>query len=221
MQKPSPFVPSRFFPPVEQCDEDGLLVMGGELSPDFLFDAYTHGIFPWPIGESSPLLWWSPDPRGIFELDDVHFSRRLLRTCRSDRFKVTFNVDFAGVIRSCAKMHGPTWITREMIAGYVRLHKLGMAHSVETWHDDRLVGGVYGVAICGLFAAESMFRTMTDASKAALYFLVERLRRRGYKLLDIQMVTPHTERFGAVEISRDEYLVRLDEALGHDCRFED
>ncbi len=221
MQNPSPFIPSRIFPPVEDSDEDGLLAMGGDLSPESLLDAYTHGIFPWPISESSPMLWWSPDPRGILELDRVHFSRRLLRTCRGGRFTVTFDVDFPQVIRRCAAAHGSTWITRALIDGYIGLHEAGPARSVEVWHDGELVGGVYGVAVRGLFAAESMFHTMTDASKVALVFLVERLRERGYRLLDIQMVTPHTKRFGAVEISRDEYLVRLEKALTHDCRFDD
>lgn len=220
MQKLSPYSPSQFFPPVEQSDDDGLLAAGGRLSPDHLIDAYSHGIFPWPIDEASPLLWWSPDPRGILDLDNVHFSRRLLRTCRSDKFQVTCNADFADVIHSCATLHGPTWITHEMIAAYTRLHKLGLAHSVETWHEGKLVGGTYGVALGGLFAAESMFHRMTDASKVALYHLIERLRDRAYTLLDIQMITPHTEQFGAVEISRDEYLARLDEALKHDCRFD-
>ena len=221
MLKLSPFIPSRFFPPVEHCDENGLLAAGGDLSQDFLIDAYTHGIFPWPMEDSGPLLWWSPDPRAILDLEHVHFPRRLLRTCRSNRFQVTCNADFAGVIRSCATVHGSTWITPEILNAYLRLHRLGWAHSVETWHENRLVGGVYGVAIRGLFAGESMFHTMTDASKAALFFLVERLRQRDYKLFDIQMLTGHTQRFGATEISRKEYLDRLDEALTHDCSFID
>ena len=219
MQKLTPFILSRCFPPVEESDEDGLLAMGGNLSPEILLDAYIHGIFPWPIDESSPLLWWSPDPRGILELDQAHFSRRLLRTCRSKKFTVTFDADFPHVIRQCAAVHGSTWVTRQMINGYIRLNKTGMAHSVEVWHDDQLVGGIYGVAIRGLFAAESMFHTKTNASKVALVFLVHRLQERGYQLLDIQMVTPHTKQFGALEIPRNEYLVRLDKALAHDCRF--
>ena len=219
MQELSPFIPSRLFPPIEECDEDGLLAMGGDLSPESLVDAYTHGIFPWPVDERSPMLWWSPDPRGILEPEQAHFSRRLLRTCRSDKFNVTFDADFAQVIRMCAAAHGSTWITRRMIDGYIRLHETGAAHSVEVRHGDQLVGGVYGVAIRGLFAAESMFHTMTDASKVALYFLVDRLHRQGYRLLDIQMVTPHTKQFGAMEISRDEYLKRLEQALTYDCIF--
>ena len=219
MQIISPFFPSRHFPPVDESDEDGLLAMGGDLSQESLLDAYTHGIFPWPIDDRSPMLWWSPDPRGIIELEQTHFSRRLLRTCRGDRFSVTFDAGFEQVIRKCATAHGSTWITRRMIDGYIRLYETGLAHSVEVWHDDQIVGGVYGVAIHGLFAAESMFHTMTDASKVALFFLVERLRQQGFLLLDIQMVTPHTKQFGAIEIPRSEYLARLEEALVLDCRF--
>ena len=219
MQNLSPFIPSRRFPPVEECDEDGFLAMGGHLSHDSLLDAYTHGIFPWPVDERSPMLWWSPDPRGIIELDNVHFSRRLLRTCRSDKFSVTFDADFSQVIRKCAAVHGSTWITRPMIDGYIRLHETGPAHSVEVWHGGQLVGGVYGVAIRGMFAAESMFHTMTDASKVALFFLVDHLRRQGFRLLDIQMVTPHTKQFGSMEIPRDDYLKRLEQALTYDCMF--
>ena len=219
MQKISPFIPSRRFPPVEESDENGLLAMGGELSIETLLDAYTHGIFPWPTGEHQPMLWWSPDPRGILELEQAHFSRRLLRTCRSGKFIVMFDADFPQVIRQCAAAHGSIWITQEMIQGYIRLHNAGYAHSVEVWHNNQLVGGVYGVAIRGLFAAESMFHTMTDASKVALFYLINHLRKRGFQLLDIQMVTPHTERFGAMEILRAEYLTRLDEALKHHCKF--
>jgi len=218
MQELSPFIPSCRFPPVEECD-DGLLVMGGDLSPDTLLDAYSHGIFPWPTSEFSPMLWWSPDPRGVIELEQVHFSRRLLRTCRSNKFTVTFDVDFSQVIRQCAAAHGSTWITQKMIDGYIRFHKVGIAHSVEAWHDGLLVGGVYGVAIRGLFAAESMYHTMTDASKVALVSLIHRLRQQDFRLLDIQMVTPHTRQFGAIEISRNEYLARLDKALALNRRF--
>jgi len=215
----SPFIPPHRFPPVEYCDADGFLAIGGDLSPKTLLDAYSHGIFPWPIQETGPLLWWSPDPRGILELEHVHFSRRLLRTCRSNKFTVSFDADFPQVIRKCASTHDSTWITRQMIDGYIRLHNAGFAHSVEIWHDGQLVGGVYGVAIRGLFAAESMFHTMTDASKVALVFLVNRLRQQDFSLLDIQMVTPHTKQFGAIDISRGEYLIRLDKALALNCRF--
>jgi leucyl/phenylalanyl-tRNA--protein transferase len=197
--------------------------MGGELSPEWLLDAYTHGIFPWPVNDSSPMLWWSPDPRGIIDFSQIHFPRRLLRTCRSRRFQVTFNTDFFHVISLCAvtHCHNGVWITPSMIRAYTELYHAGYAKSVEVWHDDQLVGGTYGVSIGGFFAAESMFHTMTDASKVALYFLIERLKERGFLVLDIQMVTPHTAKFGGVEISRDEYLRRLENALAKNCRFDD
>jgi leucyl/phenylalanyl-tRNA--protein transferase len=205
--------PSRFFPPAEETGSEGLVGFGGELTPDWLLDAYRHGIFPWPVGDpEAPVAWWSPDPRAIIELDRFHVPRRLGRTVRTGRFEVSYDRDFPGVIRGCASgpdRLGQTWLTRGMIEAYVRLAELGHAHSVEVWQDGRLAGGVYGVAIGGLFAAESKFHRVRDASKVALVHLVERLRVRGYGLLDIQQLTPHTARFGATAIPRDVYLARL------------
>lgn len=214
----------RFFPPAWQADRDGLLCAGGNLQPDLLLDAYRHGIFPWPSDDQSPLLWWSPDPRTVIEFDHFHSSRRLARTIRSGRFSVSCDRDFRGVIRACAGGHGRqggTWITRKMIAAYERLHTLGHAHSVEVWQAERLVGGVYGVSLGGLFAAESMFHRATDASKVALVHLVDHLRARGYTLLDIQQWTAHTGRFGASEIPRSQYLARLAEAVELPVTFGD
>ncbi|MGA2797518.1 MAG: leucyl/phenylalanyl-tRNA--protein transferase [Thermoguttaceae bacterium] len=209
--------PSRFFPPAEDADADGIVGFGGKLLPAWLLDAYRHGIFPWPIGDmDEPMAWWSPDPRAIIPLDRFHVSRRLVRTCDSGRFTVSLDRDFAGVIRGCATAGdrvGNTWLTKRMIAAYIRLHRLGHAHSVEVWHENKLAGGTYGVAIGGLFAAESMFHRVRDASKVALVHLVEHLKQRGYELFDIQQLTPHTARFGAVEIPRREYLARLTEAI--------
>lgn len=205
----------RFFPPPESADAHGLLGVGGHLSPEWLLDAYSHGIFPWPI-DNHHLAWWSPDPRAIIELDRLHISRRLARTCRSRKFNLTSDRDFAGVIEGCATACGRkhhTWITPEMKAAYICLHELGYAHSVEAWRDGNLVGGTYGVALGGLFAAESMFYRVPDASKVALVTLVEHLRRRGYQLLDIQMLTPHTQKMGAIEIPRSVYLRRVAEAV--------
>jgi len=208
---------SRFFPPAETVAGEGPIGFGGQLSPEWLLDAYSHGIFPWPVGEPDwPVAWWSPDPRAIIELDRFHVPRRLRRTIRTGRFETTFDRDFAAVIRGCATAPpraGQTWITPEMIDAYVRLAQLGHAHSVEVWTEGRLAGGAYGVSIGGLFAAESKFYRARDASKVALARLVEHLRQRGYALLDIQQLTPHTARFGAIEISRREYLERLAEAL--------
>jgi leucyl/phenylalanyl-tRNA--protein transferase len=203
----------------EWADEYGLVAIGGDLSPERLLDAYRHGIFPW-YDEGSPILWWSPDPRAIIELDRLHVSRRLRRTLRSGKFTVTFNRDFAAVIRGCAagRTDG-TWITTDMIAAYERLHRLGHAHSVEAWVGHELAGGLYGVAINGFFAGESMFTRITDGSKVALVALVERLHERGFELFDIQFVTEHTRRLGAIEVPRAEYLRRLQQALTREVHF--
>lgn len=215
--------PSERFPPAEEADAEGLVGFGGELTPDWLLDAYRHGIFPWPITDfDAPLAWWSPDPRAVIEFDRFHIPQRLRRTCRGAKFEVTRDVDFAGVIRGCAMSPGrlhQTWLTPEMIAAYIRLHELGHAHSVEVWHRHELAGGVYGVAIGGLFAAESKFYRVRDASKVALVHLISHLRNRGYTLVDIQQVTPHTARFGAIGIPRVEFLGRLGEAIKLPVRF--
>jgi leucyl/phenylalanyl-tRNA--protein transferase len=207
--------PSRFFPSPTSTTPEGLLCIGGRLAPEWLLDAYGHGIFPWPMWEDEPVAWWSPDPRAIIELDGLRVSRRLQRTIRSGKFRVTYDEDFAGVIRGCAtagERSGNTWLTPAMIAAYCRMHALGHAHSVEVWQGDRLVGGTYGIAIGGLFAAESMFHFVRDASKVALAHLVSHLDARGFSLLDVQQWTAHTGRMGAIEISRDDYLRRLGSA---------
>lgn len=217
--------PARFFPPAEQADPNGIVAIGGLLSPTWLLDAYTHGIFPWPMADDdAPLIWCSPDPRGVIEFESFHPSRRLLRTCRSGLFSVTCDRDFPAVIRGCATAPGrldQTWITRPMVAAYIRMFELGYAHSIEVWHDGKLAGGTYGLALGGLFAAESKFYRVRDASKVALVHLVAHLRSRGYRLLDVQQVTPHTASMGAVEIPRDEYLQRLVQALPQPVTFGD
>jgi leucyl/phenylalanyl-tRNA--protein transferase len=217
--------PSRFFPPAELAEPDGLLALGGRLSPEWLLDAYEHSIFPWPHSESDePMLWWSPDPRAIFEYERFHIPRRTKRRCQQNPFAVTCDREFAGVIRGCATAKDRadgTWLTPRMIKAYVRLHQLGHAHSVEAWCGDQLAGGVYGVAIKGLFAAESMFYCVPEASKVALVHLVFHLRARGYRLIDIQQLTAHTKRFGALEISRSDYLARLADALKASTTFGD
>jgi leucyl/phenylalanyl-tRNA---protein transferase len=203
----------RFFPPPTATTPDGLLCVGGRLEPEWLVDAYSHGIFPWPIWEHEPMVWWSPDPRAIIPLDGFHISRRLQRTLRSGKFDVTRDRDFEEVIRGCATVPGrgpgKTWLTPAMIAAYCRMHELGYAHSVEVWHKGELAGGTYGMAIGAFFAAESMFHRVRDASTVAVAHLVTHLQVRGYQLLDIQQWTPHTGRLGAKEISRLEYLQRL------------
>ncbi len=203
-----------------RADAWGVVAVGGDLRPEWLLRAYRHGVFPW-FDEHEPVHWWSPDPRGVIELDGLHVSRRLRRTLRSGRFSVTVNRDFAGVMRGCADRVEGTWITAAMLSAYERLHALGHAHSVEVWRSGRLAGGLYGVAMGGLFAGESMFHCETDASKVALVFTVERLRERGFELCDIQLVTEHTTRMGATEIPRAEYLRRLRRALTKDVRFVD
>jgi leucyl/phenylalanyl-tRNA--protein transferase len=196
------------------------LAIGGDLRPERLLHGYRHGIFPW-FDEGDPILWWSPDPRAIFELDGLHVSRRLRRTLRSGRFTVTVNRDFSAVIRGCADRSEGTWITPEVIDAYETLHRQGAAHSIEAWHDGVLAGGLYGVAVGGFFAGESMFTRVRDASKVALAFTVDRLRQRGFRLFDIQFLTEHTVRMGAVEIPRAKYLARLAEALKADASFGD
>jgi len=202
----------------EAADADGLVGVGGDLSAQVLLHAYRHGIFPY-YDQTTPILWWSPDPRALFELDRFHVSRRLARTVRSGNFRITVNQDFAGVIAGCADRDEGTWITPDMIEAYVRLHELGHAHSVEVWHQGQLAGGVYGVAVGGLFAGESMFHRVRDASKAALVFLVERLQERGFELFDIQFVTDHTASLGATTIPRREYLARLRKVVDRSVRF--
>jgi leucyl/phenylalanyl-tRNA--protein transferase len=203
----------------EFADDSGLIAVGGDLRPERLLQAYRCGAFPW-YDESEPICWWSPDPRAILDLNGLHVSRRLQRTFRSGRFTLTVDHDFAGVIRGCAldRPEG-TWITPDMIEAYEKLHALGYAHSVEAWQAGELAGGVYGVAIGGFFAGESMFTRRRDASKVALVHLVERLRERRFELFDIQFRTEHTIRLGAVEIPRREYLIRLRQALNVATRF--
>lgn len=212
-------MPSRFFLDPERADSDGLVAIGGDLGPPLLLDAYRRGIFPW-FDEDSPILWWSPDPRAIFELDGLHVSRRLARTVRSGRFTATVDRAFAEVIRGCAHRPGDgVWITKDMIDAYTRLHEMGHAHCVEVWYDGLLAGGVYGVTIGGLFAGESMFTRVRDASKVALVHLMERLRQRGFQLFDVQFLNEHTARLGAIEIPRREYLTRLRKAVACDVSF--
>lgn len=210
---------SRLWRDPELADATGLVAMGGDLTPDRLLEAYRRGIFPW-YDDTLPICWWSPDPRAIFELDHFHVSRRLRRTCRLARFQVTVDRAFSEVIRGCADRPGQgTWITADMIDAYESLHRLGHAHSVEVWSGEAVAGGIYGVAVGGLFAGESMFSRSRDASKVALVHLVARLRERGFQLFDIQFLNPHTARLGAVEIPRKDYLARLRLALTSKAAF--
>lgn len=201
------------FPPPNRANDEGLLAIGGDLSPERLILAYRSGIFPW-FEEGLPVLWWSPNPRAILELDRLHVPRRLERTIRQAKFRTTIDQCFERVMRACgANRPEGTWITESMIEAYCRLHRLGHAHSAETWAKEELVGGIYGVSIGGLFAGESMFHRRPDASKIALVRLVEHLRARGFVLFDLQILNAHTARLGAIEIPRDEYLRRLRAAV--------
>lgn len=202
-----------WFPDPLRARGDGMVAIGGDLSVPRLVLAYSNGIFPWTV---NPITWWSPDPRGIFELKDFHVSRSLRHELKRGRIEVTFDRDFPAVIRGCAEAPrdgDSTWITEEFIRAYIRLHEAGHAHSVEAWTDGELVGGLYGVAVGGLFAGESMFHRVSNASKVCVARLVERLNAQGFQLFDTQMVTTATEQMGAVEVSRAEYLKRLRAAM--------
>jgi len=207
------------FPDPREADAEGLVAVGGDLSPDRLLLAYRSGVFPWTV---RPVTWWSPDPRGVFELDGFHVSRSLGKALRRGRFEITTDRAFGEVMAGCAAPapgRRTTWITTEFIAAYTELHRRGHAHSLECWAEGRLAGGVYGVAVGGLFAGESMFHRVSDASKVALFHLVEHLRAQAFALFDVQMLTPITGRLGAVTIDREEYLRRLAIAVAMDARW--
>jgi leucyl/phenylalanyl-tRNA--protein transferase len=200
--------------------EEGLVALGGSLDPDTLVSAYRAGVFPW---SSDPVIsWWSPDPRAIFDLETWRPHRSAARSVRRAGWRFTVDTDFEGVMRACAEP-GPdrpsSWITDDFVRSYGELHRRGLAHSVEVWEGDALVGGLYGVALAGFFGGESMFRRRTDASKAAVGHLVERLRAGGFSLLDAQVPTPHLARLGAISIPRADYLARLRAALDTPARF--
>ncbi|MBN2508562.1 MAG: leucyl/phenylalanyl-tRNA--protein transferase [Verrucomicrobia bacterium] len=190
------------------------------LTTDLLLTAYRHGLFPMAVNRRGTLGWFSPDPRALIPLDQrFHIPHGLRRTLKRTRFEIAFNGDFEGVIRACSGEHGDTWISPQIVRSYCRLHADGFAHSVETRLHGALVGGLYGVHVGGAFFGESMFHRVPDASKVALVALVQRLRERGFQLLDTQWTTPHLRQFGAFEIPRADYLRRLARAITLDCRF--
>lgn len=201
------------------ADGFGLVGIGGDLRPERLLTAYRRGVFPM-YEEGEPICWWSPDPRAVIDLDRLHVARRLQRTIRSGRFRCTADGAFAAVMHGCAERPEGTWITADMVDAYVMLHQLGFAHSVEVWEGGDLVGGLYGVTVGGLFAGESMFYRVSDASKVGLVFLFERLRRCGFELFDTQIINDHTAGMGAYEISRAAYLERLERAVRKPVVFE-
>ena len=205
------------FPPVEQASPEGLLAIGGDLRAERLLEAYRHGIFPW-YNEDQPILWWSPDPRTVLFPKNLHISRSLKRSLRPGIFTVTLDTCFHDVMQHCAGPRpqypeGGTWITPAMAEAYATLHEQGYAHSIETWQDKQLVGGVYGVAIGGAFFAESMFTKVDDASKVALVFLVRQLHRWGFRIIDCQQSSPHVMRLGAEEIQRRSYIDQVAAAV--------
>lgn len=191
------------------------------ISPDLLISAYRQGIFPMADDQNS-ILWYDPDPRAILPLTKFHVPRSLQKVIRQERFEVRFDSAFSSVIKACAEPvpgRELTWINSVIIDSYILLHRLDVAHSVETWSDGELVGGLYGIAINGLFAGESMFSRVRDASKVALYYLVKHLRQQEFLLLDVQFMTEHLRKFGAVEISRKEYRERLAQAISSPSTF--
>ncbi|HQS57233.1 MAG: leucyl/phenylalanyl-tRNA--protein transferase [Gallionellales bacterium 35-53-114] len=205
------------FPPVTQAlhQPNGLLAAGGDLMPERLLDAYRQGIFPW-FSAGDPILWWSPDPRMVLFPEEFKISKSLRKTLHKGKFEVRTDSAFEQVMRACAlprEGQDGTWIQEEIIAAYVRLHKVGLAHSVETWMEGELVGGLYGVSLGRMFYGESMFSRKTDASKIALAHLTAQLKRWEFGMIDCQMNTPHLASMGAREISRREFILRLQELI--------
>jgi leucyl/phenylalanyl-tRNA--protein transferase len=205
------------FPPVATASPEGLLAVGGDLRPERLLEAYRHGIFPW-YSAGQPILWWSPDPRAVLFPHEIDISRSLRKTLRAQKFALRMDTAFRAVMQACAAPRGTgddagTWITPDMIEAYCRLYELGYAHSIESWQDGMLVGGLYGVALGGVFFGESMFSRVSDASKVAFVHLVRQLEKWGFSLIDCQQDTAHLARFGARPIPRSEFLQRLAVAL--------
>ena len=197
------------FPDPNRAAPEGLVAYGTDLTPSLLIDAYSHGIFPWFDDDAQPVLWWSPDPRAVMAPAHMHVSRSLAKTIRSGAFSVTVDEAFAEVTAACAVPRAAgsgTWITRKMRTAYQQLHDLGLAHSVETWRDNDLVGGLYGVSLGRMFFGESMFSGASDASKVALAHLARQLHRWGFTLIDCQLPTAHLASLGAREIARRSFL---------------
>ena len=215
MKLPVPLLsPTDSFPDPSKANRDGLVAITRTLLPDQLLEAYRKGVFPWT---ENPVTWWSPDPRGILPLDQLHVPRRLEKTIRSRTFTFTINQCFEEVVRGCAQPaegREESWIGPGFLNAYGDLHRMGYAVSYEAWKDGVLAGGLYGVKIGRFFAGESMFHQVRDGSSASLVFAANNLRSEGCQLFDLQMVTPHTAKFGAVEIRRSEYLEKLRIAIG-------
>lgn len=208
--------PDLIFPSPHLASEEGLLAVGGDLSQERLLLAYRMGIFPW-YSDNEPILWWSPDPRLVLYPRKIHISKTLKKVIKKGVFQITMDTAFERIIRACAHVHenddGGTWIVDDMVNAYRRLHLSGFAHSVETWHDGELVGGLYGVSLGRSFFGESMFSVMSNASSAALAALAGYLKEKSFDMIDCQVTTTHLKNFGAIEIPRERFLAQLKESL--------
>lgn len=209
------------FPPPEWANPDGIIAVGGDLLPERLLLAYEMGIFPW-YSAGDPIIWWSPDPRFVLNVEELRISKSMKQVLRSGKFSMTADQDFANVIRQCKstprKGQRGTWITPEMQEAYLKLHQMGYAHSVEVWEGQELVGGLYGLSMGNAFFGESMFSKVNNASKTGFIWLVQQLQQKGFEWIDCQVYTAHLERFGAHNISRSSFLQMLTEALKHETQ---
>lgn len=219
---PVPLPPCPYkFPDPRTASDEGLVAMGGDLAPATIVAAYRRGLFPWPHG-GQDLLWWSPDPRAVLFPERVRVSRRLARTIRQGRYRITLDAAFPRVVRACAARHEGTWITPGIIRAYTLLHELGWAHSFEAWDaGGALAGGLYGLHVGGMFGAESMFHEGRDASKVAMIAMAQHCREAGIAVVDVQLLTPHLASMGCEAIARDAYLELLGEVVGRHIRFAD
>ena len=201
-----------YFPPVEETSPEGILAVGGDLSPERLMLAYKSGIFPW-FEEDEPILWWSPEERMVLFFEDLKISKSMRNILKKNEFSVTFNKDFKAVITNCQNVkrvgQNGTWITDDMINAYCKLHELGFAKSVEVWKNNELVGGLYGIDLGDVFCGESMFSKISNASKVAFITLAQKLEKADYKLIDCQVHNNHLESLGCVEIDREEFMAIL------------
>lgn len=213
---------SHTFPNPLYANDEGLLAYGGDLNPNRILKAYMSGIFPW-YNKEDPILWWSPNPRFVLFLEDFKVSKSLKKRISSNFYEVKFNHNFRQTMIECSKIpragQNGTWIHNDVIEAYTQLHTMGFAHSFETYYNGELVGGGYGLSIGNMFCGESMFAKKSDASKVALYFLVQRLQENGFKLIDCQIPTPHLESLGAKEINRKEFLDLVKKALENPKEF--
>lgn len=216
----TPDTPETEFPSPDAATDEGLVAVGGELTTSRLLSAYRNGIFPW-YSNDQPVLWWSPEPRAVLFPEGIRITRSLRKTLRNKDFQVTADMDFAAVINACAEPrgqppYGGTWITEDMKTAYIQLHELGYGHSIEVWRNGKLVGGMYGLLLGRAFFGESMFSRVSDASKVAMVWLAEYARTHDIDFIDCQLPTEHLTRMGAVNMSRNAYLERLEQALQYD-----